>query len=106
MAISITEKLAVTGAFLALVAMVVGTEDDPGLVADGQLVSGTLQVRGAAAQAAGRPEPGRNSGAGNHWSLPANGSGVPQGPPMIRPKAPEEHLPPGFGATPSPDELT
>lgn len=33
---SLTEKLAVTGAFLALVAMVVGTEDDPGLVIAGQ----------------------------------------------------------------------
>lgn len=33
---SLTEKLAVTGAFLALVAMAVGTEDDPGLVATSQ----------------------------------------------------------------------
>ena len=33
---SLTEKLAVTGAFLALVAMVVGTEEDPGLVVAGQ----------------------------------------------------------------------
>lgn len=33
---SLTEKLAVTGAFLAVVALVVGTEDDPGPVVTGQ----------------------------------------------------------------------
>jgi len=33
---SLTEKLAVTGAFLALVALAVGTEDDPGVVIAGQ----------------------------------------------------------------------
>lgn len=33
---SLTEKLAVTGAFLALVAMAVGTEEDPGVVVTGQ----------------------------------------------------------------------
>ena len=32
---SLTEKLAVTGAFLALVAMGIGTEDDPGVVVAG-----------------------------------------------------------------------
>lgn len=35
-AFSLTEKLAVTGAFLAIVALVVGTEDDPGLVVTSQ----------------------------------------------------------------------
>lgn len=33
---SLTQKLAVTGAFLALVALMVGTEDEPGLVVTGQ----------------------------------------------------------------------
>lgn len=33
---SLTEKLAVTGAFLALVAMAVGTENDPGIVVVGK----------------------------------------------------------------------
>lgn len=33
---SLTEKLAVAGAFLALVALGVGTEDDPGMVVTGQ----------------------------------------------------------------------
>lgn len=32
MGFSLTEKLAVAGAFLALTAMAVGTEDDPGVV--------------------------------------------------------------------------
>ncbi len=43
MAFSLTEKLAVTGAFLALVAMVVGTEDDPGVVVTGQEVAKELR---------------------------------------------------------------
>lgn len=33
---SLSEKLTVTGAFLVLVAMLVGTEDDPGVVVTGQ----------------------------------------------------------------------
>ncbi len=41
---SLTEKLAVTGAFLALVAMAVGTEDDPGLVVTSQDTVKDLRV--------------------------------------------------------------
>jgi hypothetical protein len=44
---SLTEKLAVTGAFLAVVALLVGTEDDPGLVIDGQ--EAVKELRPAAA---------------------------------------------------------
>lgn len=33
---TLTEKLVITGAFLAIVALAVGTEDDPGLVVTGQ----------------------------------------------------------------------
>jgi len=34
MSLSLVEKLALTGAFLGLVAMAVGTDEDPGLVAE------------------------------------------------------------------------
>lgn len=44
---SLTEKLAVTGAFLALVVLAVGTEDDPGLVIAGQETVKDLRVVGA-----------------------------------------------------------
>lgn len=52
---SLTEKLAVTGAFLALVTMVVGTEDDPGLVVTGQ--DAVKEMRSAPAIPAAAPSP-------------------------------------------------
>ncbi|HEU4820418.1 MAG TPA: hypothetical protein VFS87_04600 [Qipengyuania sp.] len=52
---SLTEKLAVTGAFLALVALAVGTEDDPGLVVTGQ--EAVTELRPAAPPPAASPAP-------------------------------------------------
>lgn len=58
---SLTEKLAVAGAFLALVAMAVGTEDDPGLVIAGPEQVKDLRVatpsRSAAPRATAEPGP-------------------------------------------------
>lgn len=52
---SLTEKLAATGAFLALVALAVGTEDDPGLVIAGQETVKDLRGTAAAPAPAGLP---------------------------------------------------
>lgn len=54
---SLTEKLAVTGAFLALVAMVVGTEDDPGMVVTGQETVKDLRLAAPDPQPETAPQP-------------------------------------------------
>lgn len=91
---SLVEKLAVAGAFCALIAMGVGTEDDPGIIAAQSEVTknATLVVHGKDRAPAKR----------NFWSLddgetPAT---VPGPATVARPR---EVLPEGFGATPSPE---
>ena len=88
------EKVAVAGAFCALVAMAVGTESEPGVIAatktqPGQTIASASQAAGAKLSA-------------NWWGLadraPASHRGGSQPAPP-----PPEILPPGFGATPSPD---
>lgn len=51
---SLTEKLAVTGAFLAIVALAVGTEDDPGVVVTSKET--VKELRPTAERAPDRPE--------------------------------------------------
>ena len=102
--ISLSEKLLVAGAFVALVAMAVGTEDDPGVVsASGTALAGkaiAVKVAGAAA---------------NPWAKPDSASGPdtigsatgPDHPITVSPGAPppripeEDPLPAGFGSRPS-----
>lgn len=91
---SLVEKLAVVGAFCALVVLAVGTESDPGVVAASQ-----AQPRTAIATAH-KAVPGKSA---SDWWSPSSGApaavadGARPAPP------PPEILPPGFGATPSPD---
>ena len=90
---SLAEKLAVAAAFCALVVMVVGTESDPGVIA-------TSQTEPGKAIASARREVSAKSSS-NYWSL-SRGGGAPAT--STAPAAPPpEILPPGFGATPSPD---
>lgn len=92
---SLTEKLTVAAAFCAIVALGVGTEQDPGVIATSQAEPDTAvaTVRGSAAP----------STPGNYWSL--SGKSAPPvtlggGQARVRPP---EILPRDFGATPSPD---
>lgn len=94
---SLAEKLAVAGAFCALVVLAVGTEDDPGIVA-----AGKFAPRQTAAK--GHPDEPERSGANDWWQS----DGAPDEPdaaPQLAPES-EDELPPGFGSTPSPEELT
>ena len=90
---SLVEKLAVAGAFCALVAMAVGTETDPGVVAETKLKPGQTVASATAVQGKAKA---------NYWSLPADGSVATAGDARPAPPPPEI-LPPEFGATPSPD---
>ena len=98
MAVSLTEKLAIAGAFLALVALAVGTENDPGVVARQAEIAGTVPGHG---QPAGRAlVTTDNPSTSTAWFTP---SGPPE-PANLVAEAPAEPLPAGFGATP-PAEL-
>lgn len=77
---SLTEKLAVTGAFLALVALAVGTEDDPGLVVTGQ--EAVTELRPAISPPAASPAP------------PASETLSPSSPSLAEPVTPPAALKP------------
>lgn len=94
---SLVEKIAVSGAFCAIVAMGIGTESDPGVIAEQKVATDAApRTRDAAApreataarSAYWRRDPGE---------APSGLAAPPE------PAAPPEILPPGFGAAPSPD---
>lgn len=91
---SLVEKIAVAGAFCALVAMAVGTETDPGVIA-------AAQVEPVAGRESA-PDREADTGGANFWSL-AKGAHQPRSVPLAAPSPAPEVLPPDFGATPSPD---
>lgn len=95
-AFSLTEKLAVAGAFCALVAMAVGTEEDPGVIAARE-----AEARRVAVEV--RPEKSDGSDR-SYWSLTDDTPAEPVGQRPPDPE-PDEDLPPGFGAAPSSEEL-
>ncbi len=94
--ISLAEKLAVAGAFCALVVLAVGTEDDPGIIA---ATIDTVAIKSG--------EPAGTDGqekVTNYWSVSDEGTPPPITSPIMTasPSPKPERLPPGFGATPSP----
>ncbi len=91
---SLIEKVALAGAFCALVAMAVGTERDPGVLPATQ----TRTAQAAALVVEGAPR----TDAANPWRLGPGAAPGASGQ-ALAPPPPRETLPPGFGATPSPD---
>ena len=95
---SLSEKLLVAGAFVALVAMAVGTEDDPGVVAASasRIAEKTSDARPwSTAASGGAPD---FTGDMEDNSAPAQRPSQSRAQPRIREV---ETLPPGFGGTPS-----
>lgn len=90
---SLAEKIAVAGAFCALVAMAVGTEADPGVIVPGR--DDTTRIV-APERAADPKHPV------SYWSR-SDATPVGRGGPAPVSSPEPEILPPGFGATPPPD---
>lgn len=90
---SLAEKLAVAGAFCALVVLAVGTEDDPGVIVTEQSeASQAVSTRGA---------PDRQASSSSYWARSDDSEEASLTLPS--PAVPEDPLPPGFGATPPPE---
>lgn len=93
---SLVEKIAVSGAFCAIVAMGIGTETDPGVIAEQKVAT-----NGAPRAAGGADQP-RAAARSVYWRLDP-GAAPASNPPPQAPEPPPEKLPPGFGAAPAPD---
>ena len=93
---SLVEKIAVSGAFCAIVAMGIGTETDPGVIAEQKAATdGAPRVADTVAQPGAAPRP-------VYWRLDPGAATVSRLPPQGPVPRPEK-LPPGFGAAPAPD---
>ena len=95
--ISLAEKLAVAAAFCALVAMAVGTDEDPGIIASAPATVAQAGNPTAAPVVSGEPRK-----VDNYWSRSDNSDPASE---IVIPdrSKPAEKLPPGFGGTPSPE---
>ena len=92
---TLTHKLAIAGGVCGLAVMAVGSKDDPGIV------TSTKDTVHALPKHVAKAEP---QSPADYWRV-TPGSVDPQPTASLAPPtlSPPEKLPPGFGATPSPD---